>query len=91
MSDLQEYISRRRTSDPEFANEFDTGYESFRIGALLRAARISHGLTQHELATRLNTRKTAISRIENHAADIRLSTLERYAAALGKELRVAIR
>jgi len=42
------------------------------------------------LANRLKTKKTAISRIENHAEDIKLSTLEEMAAALGKRLQVKI-
>ena len=57
---------------------------------MLRQARESAGLTQEELAKRLNTKKTAISRIENHAEDIKLSTLGRVAAALGKQLQVRI-
>jgi len=56
----------------------------------LRQARKSAGLTQEELAQRLKTKKTAISRIENHAEDIKLSTLERAAVALGKHLKVRI-
>ncbi len=48
------------------------------------------GLSQEELANRLKTKKTAISRIENHAEDIKLSTLEKVAAALGKRLQVKI-
>lgn len=90
MSDLKNYIATRKARDPEFAEGFDEGYEQFRIGAVLREARESAGLTQEELATRLNTKKTAISRIENHAEDIKLSTLERVAAALGKHLQVRI-
>jgi HTH-type transcriptional regulator/antitoxin HipB len=50
----------------------------------------SPGLTQEELAIRLKTQKTAISRIENHAEDIKLSTLDRVAKALGKRLQVRI-
>jgi transcriptional regulator with XRE-family HTH domain len=57
---------------------------------MLRQARKSAGLTQEELARRLKTKKTAISRIENHAEDIKLSTLERVAVALGKRLQVSI-
>jgi transcriptional regulator with XRE-family HTH domain len=49
---------------------------------LLRQARESVGLTQEKLARKLKTKKTAISRIENHAEDIKLSTLDRVAAAL---------
>jgi transcriptional regulator with XRE-family HTH domain len=46
--------------------------------------------TQEELAAKLNTKKSAISRIENHAEDIKLSTLERFANALGKELHLEV-
>jgi len=90
MSDLKQYIDRRKKRDKEFAKGYEEGYEQFKIGVMLRQARESAGLTQEELALRLNTRKTAISRIENHAEDIKLSTLKRVAAALGKQLRLQI-
>jgi ribosome-binding protein aMBF1 (putative translation factor) len=61
-----------------------------RVGEMLRKARESTGVSQEELAGRLKTKRTAISRIENHADDIKLSTLERVAKALGKELKVKI-
>ena len=48
-----------------------------RVGDMLRKARESTGISQEELAHRLKTKRTAISRIENHADDIKLSTLER--------------
>ena len=91
MSDVQKYINRRKKVDPEFAEDFDSGYESFRIGAILRQAREEAGLTQEEIAKKLNTQKSAISRMENHAEDIRLSTLEKFAEALGKKIEVDIR
>jgi ribosome-binding protein aMBF1 (putative translation factor) len=90
MSDLKKYISTRKKSDKNFAKGYDEGYEQFKVGVLLRQARQSAGLTQEELARRLKTKKTAISRIENHAEDIKLSTLERVAGALGKRLHVSI-
>ncbi len=90
MSDLQAYISDRKKRDPEFAEGYDEGFRSFKIGVLLKQARVEAGLTQDELAKQLNTKKTAISRIENHADDIRLSTLEKYAQAFGKKLRVEL-
>ena len=61
-----------------------------RVGEMLRKARESVGVSQEELASRLKTKRTAISRIENHADDIKLSTLDRVAKALGKELKVKI-
>jgi ribosome-binding protein aMBF1 (putative translation factor) len=90
MRDLNKYIVSRKKKDKKFAEGFDEGYEQFKIGVVLRQARESAGLTQEELATRLKTKKTAISRIENHAEDIKLSTLERVANALGKKLQVNI-
>lgn len=90
MSDLKKYISERKKRDKKFAEGFDEGYEQFKVGVMLRQARESSGLTQEELARRLKTKKTAISRIENHAEDIKLSTLERVASALGKKLQVSI-
>jgi len=57
---------------------------------MIRKARESGNISQEELAIRLSTKRTAISRIENHAEDIKLSTLDRVAKALGKELRVKI-
>jgi HTH-type transcriptional regulator / antitoxin HipB len=91
MSDLTRYMKERATRDPAFAEGLEGGYEEFKVGVLLRQAREEAGLTQEELATRLNTKKSAISRIENHAGDIRLSTLERYAKALGRQLSLELR
>ncbi|GAX62135.1 MAG: hypothetical protein MAG551_00145 [Candidatus Scalindua arabica] len=90
MSDLQKYIKKRKARDTEFAKGFDTGYEQFKIGVLLKQAREEAGLTQEELAVKLDTKKSAISRIENHAEDIKLSTLEKFAHALGKHLRLEV-
>lgn len=90
MSDLQRYIEERKARDPEFAEDYETRYAEFKIGVMLRQAREEAGLTQEELAEKLNTKKSAVSRIENHAEDIRLSTLERYARALGKRLQVSV-
>lgn len=91
MSDLNRYTEQRAARDPGFAAGLESGYGDFRIGVLLRQAREEAGLTQEELAERLDTKKSAISRIENHASDIRLSTLERYAKALGRSLSLELK
>ena len=44
------------------------------------------GLSQTEIAARMGTSQSAVARLEAGAADVRASTLERYAAALGTEL-----
>ena len=81
MSELKKDIAKRKASDPKFAEDFDTGYDAFKIGGVLRQAREETGFTQEQLANRLRTKKSAIPSIENHAADIRLSTLDRFATA----------
>lgn len=90
MDDLDKYIKKRKKMSPKFAQNFDKGYEQFKIGVLLKQARVDAGLTQEQVARKLNTGKSAISRIENHAEDIRLSTLVNYAQALGKTLKLEV-
>ena len=90
MDDLDKYIETRKKQSSKFAKNFDKGYEQFKIGVLLRQARLEAGLTQEEVANLLNTKKSAISRIENHAEDIRLSTLVNYAQAVGKKLHLEV-
>lgn len=61
----------------EAREEYEAGYESFKLGAMLQELRKEHGMTQEQLADKCGTTKTYISRIENNASDIRLSTLMR--------------
>jgi ribosome-binding protein aMBF1 (putative translation factor) len=90
MSDLKKYIQKRKEKDSEFSENFDAKYEEFKIGEMLKQARVETGLTQEDLAQKLHTKKSAISRIENHAQDIKLSTLQNFAHILGKELKVEL-
>jgi len=90
MSDLKKYIEKRKRRDPKFARGYEAGYQRLKIGLMLRMEREAAGLSQEQLARRLRTQKTAISRIENHAEDIKLSTLERFVEAMGKKLEIKI-
>ncbi len=88
--DLEKFIEKRKRTDPRFAKNFESGYQEFKIGVLLRQAREQSGVTQEALARRTKTKKSAISRLENHAEDVRLSTIKRVAQALGKSLRIEL-
>ncbi|GAK59397.1 transcriptional regulator, XRE family [Candidatus Vecturithrix granuli] len=90
MSDLQQYINNRKAREPEFAQNFEEGYQAFKIGFLLKQAREEARLTQEEVAKQLNLKTATISRIENHSEEIKLSTLERVASALGKRIDIAV-
>lgn len=90
MDDLEKYIEKRKKKDPQFAKSFEEGFEEFKIGVMLRQAREEAGLSQEEVAQRAHTQRTAISRIENHAEDIKLSTLQKVASAVGKHLKISL-
>ena len=90
MDDLNKYISKRKSQSKTFAQTFELGYKEKKIGAILKLAREDSGMTQDEVARKLKTKKSAISRIENHAEDIKLSTIERFAQAVGKEIRLQV-
>jgi len=71
--------------------KFEEGFEAFRLGVMLQELRKENGLTQEQLAERCGTTKTYISRIENNASDIRLSTLMRiFRDGFGKHLKLSV-
>ena len=61
----------------ESRNELDEGYKNFKLGALLHEARLEKGMTQAELAEKVGTTKSYISKIENNIKEVRLSTLQK--------------
>lgn len=71
--------------------EYEEGFEAFKLGVMLQELRKEQGLTQEELAEKCGTTKTYISRIENNASDIRLSTLMRIISeGFGGHLRLSV-
>ncbi len=71
--------------------EFEEEFEAFKLGVLLQALRTKEGITQEELANRCGTTKSYISRIENDASDIRLSTIMRiFREGFGKQIKLSV-
>jgi DNA-binding XRE family transcriptional regulator len=58
-------------------DELEAGYEAFRIGAMIHNTRIEMGMTQEQLADKVGTSKSYISKIENDIKEARLSTLQK--------------
>ena len=58
-------------------DQFESDYESFKLGFLLQQARLQRGMTQEELAEKCGTNKGYISKVENDVKEIRLSTLRK--------------
>ena len=70
---------------------YEEEFEAFKIGVLIQEARKQRNMTQEELAIKVGTTKNYISRIENDASDIRLSTLMRIIReGLGGHLRLSL-
>jgi DNA-binding XRE family transcriptional regulator len=90
MSDLQAYITRRRQSDAEYSSGYQSGYEEFKAGLVLKTLRLYGGMTQEEFAKKMHIHTEAVSRMENHAANARLSTLMKAAQLFGKNLYISI-
>ena len=90
MSDLRKYVNRRIQSDPDFADNFFEGYESFKVGVLLRQGREAARMTQEDIARQLRMPRSTISKVENHTEEVRLSLIKQYADALGKSLYISI-
>ena len=85
---LDKQYGKRGTAKRE---AYEQGFEAFKLGVLIQEMREKQNLTQEQLATKCGTTKSYISRIENNASDIRLSTLMRIVKdGLGGQLKLSV-
>ena len=71
-------------------DEFNKETEAFCLAQTLKEERIRAGLTQEQLAEKIGTKKTYISRLENGKADVQLTTLFRIFEGLGRRVSLTI-
>ncbi len=69
-----ENYGKRGTKQRE---ELEAGYEAFKLGALIHDTRVAMGMTQEQLAEKVGTTKSYISKIENNIKEARISTLQK--------------
>ena len=70
---------------------YEQGFEAFKLGVLIQQMREKKNLKQEQLAAKCGTTKSYISRIENNASDIRLSTLMRIVKeGIGGQLKLSV-
>src|SRR6478672_4178564 len=79
-------VEMTRRHDPVFPGFKEMAARREQMVEDLVSRRLELGLSQTEVAARMGTSQSAVARLESGEADIRLSTLERYAAALGQRL-----
>ena len=85
---LEQQYGKRGTASRD---AYEEGFEAFKIGVLIQEMREQQKLTQEQLASKCGTTKSYISRIENNASDIRLSTLMRIIReGLGGHLKLSV-
>ena len=65
MSDFQKYKVKRMRNHPEFWENYEERSETFQIGILLKQARKDAGLTQEQIADKLQTTKSVFPRWRN--------------------------
>ena len=85
---LDQQYGKRGTKKRE---AYEQEFEAFKLGVLIQEMREKSNLTQEQLAAKCGTTKSYISRIENNASDIRLSTLMRIIReGLGGRLHLSV-
>lgn len=90
--DWEEHLDKKYGKKGESTrNKYEEEFEAFKIGVLIQEARKQRNMTQSELAEKAGTTKYYISRIENDASDIRLTTLMRIVrVGLGGHLKLSL-
>lgn len=83
---LDEMIAERTKTDPEFPALLDAAIRRCQLLEGLTAESEALGLSQTIVAARMHTSQSAVARLESAEIDAELSTVERYAAALGKTI-----
>jgi DNA-binding XRE family transcriptional regulator len=85
-----EKFRKKALRKPGVKAEYDALAPSFEMKRQMIALRQAAGLTQEQMAERLGTRKSNISRLESVSSEVspRLSTLEEYARVLGYHVKV---
>lgn len=81
--DLDAYIAKRTARNPEFPKMVEAALKERRLLRELAARRVEMGLSQKIVAKLMGTTQPALARLERGEIDPKLSTLERYAEALG--------
>lgn len=87
--DFDAYLTEQM-KDPEFLAAYEDAAARESVMDALVAARKSAGLSQTEVARRMGIRQPTLSAMENEGPDPRLSTLFRYARAVGLRLHVNV-
>jgi transcriptional regulator with XRE-family HTH domain len=74
--------------DPGYSKEYDALAAEFELARAITQARTKAGLTQEQLADRMQTSQSAVARLESGRSMPSARTLERFAKATGTRLKI---
>lgn len=83
---LDEIVAERADRNPDFPGLVEAALQERQMLRALAAKRVELGLSQTLVAARMCTSQSAVARIERGESDPKMSTIERYAAALGQRI-----
>lgn len=83
-----DHLHKNWMKDPRYRREYRALAEEFSLVGALIEARTRAGLTQEQVATRMNTTQAVIARLESGGSKPSTRTLERFAEATGSRLRI---
>lgn len=83
-----QYLKSKYLSDPETKREYDALEAEYQVISQLIELRLQAKMTQEELAEKLGTKQSAISRFENNFTNPTVSFLSKVAAAFNKKLHI---
>ena len=89
--DLDVFIAERAADNPELPGMVEAHLQRRRLQRGLAEHRIVVGLSQTEVARRMGTSQSAVARIEAADIDAKVSTLQRYALAIGYQIEFSLR
>ncbi len=89
--DLDDHIAERAKQSPGLPALIDAHRARRRLQRVLAAHRQELGLSQTEVGARMKTSQSAVARIEAGEMDAKVSTLQRYALAIGYEIEFSLR
>ena len=82
-------LHEKWSSDPEYIKAYDALEDEFALASAIAAARSKAGLTQAEVAQRMQTTQSNIARLEAGRTRPSTRTLEKFAEAVGARLKIS--
>ena len=89
MDDFTQHLNES-LKDPQFKEEFEQKELRYKIVDILVSIRVQYKLTQSELAKKLGTTQTVISRIENGSVNIGIDFLQKLAKTFDKKIDIKV-